>query len=84
MEPEYRDYQMHHVAKDGRITTTVLREWLHPKTNKQRQDNALVEKNRARLRPITEGLTAQQRRYRARRVHKAFRIQQFKKQNREK
>jgi hypothetical protein len=78
-EPEYREYRLHIVA-NGRTTTKVYREWLHPKTNKQRQDNAVVEKNRAKLTP----LPAKQRRARVRRAHKAFRIRQFKKQNRAK
>jgi hypothetical protein len=80
---EYREYRVHHVVND-QLTTTVLREWLEPKTNKQRQDNLLVQRYRDKLEPILAGLKATQRRYRSRRLHKAFRIQQFKKQKREK
>jgi hypothetical protein len=80
---EYREYQAHHVDRQGQMITTTMREWLHPKTNKQRQDNARVRRWRARFEPMFAGLTAQQRRNRKRRISKAFKIQQFKKKARE-
>jgi hypothetical protein len=67
----YREYRVSHVDAKGRTTITIFREWLDPKTNKQRQDNAVVQKYKKRFESIATGLTPKQRRNRIRRLRKA-------------
>jgi hypothetical protein len=83
-EGEYREYPVRHIDAKGHETVTTLREWLNPKTNKQRQDNARVKRWKARFEPMYAGLTPSQRRNRKRRLSKAFKIREIKKGRAEK